>query len=262
MCRKMVRKSMFTLIELLVVIAIIAILAAMLMPALENAREGALQVSCASNLHQIGLGAMMYQSDWDDILPISTAWSQAFGPKMYAHTVHVPLGHEFRYMARNYCGSPNYATNNASYPESMGMFWCPAKGDVPGLNWTTNTPYVAGNATRVWYARAGQDYRLPDAVIDEGFEVYGGNKDTGPVRPLQARGATKWPMFFDEAFYSDDRYGVTDNHPEKRMNVLYLDNSVASQRGDLGYRGNNYGRPDGRFVVWYLPYIRTAPMPY
>ncbi|MFM7322337.1 MAG: prepilin-type N-terminal cleavage/methylation domain-containing protein [Armatimonadota bacterium] len=81
------KRVAFTLIELLVVIAIIAILAAILFPVFAQARTKARQASDLSNLKQIGLGALMYAQDYDDIL--APAWinypdaSCAPGPVVY-----------------------------------------------------------------------------------------------------------------------------------------------------------------------------------
>ncbi|MBC8143293.1 MAG: DUF1559 domain-containing protein [Armatimonadetes bacterium] len=66
-CRE---RTAFTLVELLVVIAIIALLAALIFPVFASARGKAREVSCVSNLRQIGVASLMYAEDYDDLFPL------------------------------------------------------------------------------------------------------------------------------------------------------------------------------------------------
>ena len=78
--RTEVGRRAFTLIELLVVIAIIGILAAMLLPALNKAREKGKRACCASNLHQISIAMLAYADDNDGNFPTCYAASAVFPP--------------------------------------------------------------------------------------------------------------------------------------------------------------------------------------
>lgn len=99
------RRSGFTIVELLVVAAIVAILAALLFPAMVSVKETARRTTCASNLRQIGMATTMYAQNDDERMPTDVA-----APPVYGGTTT----------------QPPYDSLIAPYVGDVGVYGCPS----------------------------------------------------------------------------------------------------------------------------------------
>jgi len=256
----------FTLIELLVVIAIIAILAAILFPVFAQAREKARQITCTSNLRQIGLGFMQYVQDNDETFPLIDGQAFYYGVQPQLLSSLNPYIKNYQVW---YC--PDYNDINtitstdsltASLPGYSVWAWSASDALPPGVTWP---PVNVGS------------YTMPAAAATYAAAHYGATNPSNFLPPLKStedttsywqwwqtndknqRGVLLTDIFYDSGTPSGCVYpglqqvhGTPGVHPTssagKGTNVLFLDGHVKISQAPYYPNGTTGLEPGGACV--------------
>jgi prepilin-type N-terminal cleavage/methylation domain-containing protein/prepilin-type processing-associated H-X9-DG protein len=245
----------FTLIELLVVIAIIAILAAMLLPALSKAKVRSQGISCLNNMKQLQVSAILYGGDNSDFIPQNqgrtVSNSGIIGeapnePNWVAGTVNDAVGGTNAYML-GVMGDIDAVSGNplvgslGSYTKSVGVYHCPADKYIEPAN---NELHIRSCAMNDYMGTNPRFYKF-NTQIDGSYKAFYKFSDFNATL-----GSTEAFMFLDEnpKSINDGYFNLFPNSLDDRPAVNHGNSSAfsfADGHAELHKWVDTYLRPTG-----------------